>query len=266
MTQNKRLLTSIWFIIGLIILLLNDFVFKTAFGNWFTGKLSDFAGLFIFPLFWVTLFPKQKNKIFFLTALIFIYWKSSYSNALISLWNSIGIWNIDRTIDYSDIIALGVLPIAYHLETIKEKLTTISLSPYIPLIICLYAFMATTRDTCNTYFEDNEGVYYIKHHSRESFMDELKNTGLDITSTKYNHTKYDDEHTEIHNLNDSIANLVIIIGDFNNSNKTVKVSLGFWDYVNNPSYRMLEEEKLKNEKTHIKSLFEKKVISKLSKY
>ena len=126
--------------------------------------------------------------------------------------------------------------------------------------------MATTRDTCNTYFEDNEGVYYIKHHSRESFMEELKNTGLDITSTKYNHTKYDDEHTEIHNLNDSIANLVIIIGDFNNSNKTVKVSLGFWDYVNNPSYRMLEEEKLKNEKTHIKSLFEKKVISKLSKY
>lgn len=73
-------------------------------------------------------------------------------------------------------------------------------------------------------------------------MEELKNTGLDITSTKYNHTKYDDEHTEIHNLNDSIANLVIIIGDFNNSNKTVKVSLGFWDYVNNPSYRMLEEE------------------------
>lgn len=266
MTQDKRLFTSIWFIIGLIILLLNDFVFKATFGNWFTGKISDFAGLFIFPLFWVTLFPKHKNKIFFLTALIFIYWKSSFSNVLISSWNSIGIWNIDRTIDYSDIIALAVLPLGYHLETIKEKLITINVTPYIPLIVCVYAFMATTRDTTNTCFEDNEGVYYIKHHSLESFMNELKSTGLDITSTKYNHTKYDDEHTEIHNLSDSIANLAIIIGDFNNSNQSVKVSLGCWEYVNNPSYRTLEEEKLKNEKTYIKSLFEKKVISKLSKY
>lgn len=265
MTQDKRLFTSIWFIIGLIILLLNDFIFKTTFGNWFTGKLSDFAGLFIFPLFWVTIFPKHKNKIFFLTAIIFIYWKSSYSNGLISLWNSIGIWNINRTVDYSDIIALTILPLAYHIETLKEKLTRIRLSPYIPLIIAAFAFMATTKEKMNTCFEDKTAVYHIKNQSRESFMSDLKSIGLDISSTKYNNTKYDDEHTEIKNLNDSISNLVILIGDFNNSDKTVDVSLGCWDYTNNP-LRMLDEETLENQKTYVKSLFEKKVISILSKY
>ena len=265
MTQDKRLFTSIWFIIGLIILLLNDFIFKTTFGNWFTGKLSDFAGLFIFPLFWVTIFPKHKNKIFFLTAIIFMYWKSSYSNGLISLWNSIGIWNINRTVDYSDIIALTILPLAYHIETLKEKLTRIRLSPYIPLIIAAFAFMATTKEKMNTCFEDKTAVYHIKNQSRESFMSDLKSIGLDISSTKYNNTKYDDEHTEIKNLNDSISNLVILIGDFNNSDKTVDVSLGCWDYTNNP-LRMLDEETLENQKTYVKSLFEKKVISKLSKY
>ena len=265
MTQDKRLFTSIWFIIGLIILLLNDFVFKTTFGNWFTGKLSDFAGLFIFPLFWVTIFPKHKNKIFFLTAIIFMYWKSSYSNGLISLWNSIGIWNINRTVDYSDIIALTILPLAYHIETLKEKLTRIRLSPYIPLIIAAFAFMATTKEKMNTCFEDKTAVYHIKNQSRESFMSDLKSIGLDISSTKYNNTKYDDEHTEIKNLNDSISNLVILIGDFNNSDKTVDVSLGCWDYTNNP-LRMLDEETLENQKAYVKSLFEKKVISILSKY
>ena len=265
MTQDKRLFTSIWFIIGLIILLLNDFVFKTTFGNWFTGKLSDFAGLFIFPLFWVTIFPKHKNKIFFLTAIIFMYWKSSYSNGLISLWNSIGIWNINRTVDYSDIIALTILPLAYHIETLKEKLTRIRLSPYIPLIIAAFAFMATTKEKMNTCFEDKTAVYHIKNQSRESFMSDLKSIGLDISSTKYNNTKYDDEHTEIKNLNDSISNLVILIGDFNNSDKTVEVSLGCWDYTNNP-LRMLDEETLENQKAYVKSLFEKKVISILSKY
>ncbi len=265
MTENKKLLTSVWFIFGLTILMLNDFVLKATYGNWITGKLSDFAGVFIFPLFWATLLPKHKNKIFFLTAIIFIYWKSQYSSILINLWNNVWVWNINRTIDYSDIIALTILPLAYHIETLKEKLTKIPLSPYIPLIIASFAFMATSKEKMNTCFEDKTAVYHIKNESRESFMSDLKSIGLDISSTKYNYTKYDDEHTEIKNLNDSISNLVILIGDFNNSDKTVEVSLGCWEYTNN-SFRMLDEETLENQKALVKSLFEQKVINKLPKY
>ena len=65
MKNNLKILTSYWFMTGLILLLLNDFIFKEMYGNWLTGKLSDFTGLFIFPLFWTALFPKNKNKILF---------------------------------------------------------------------------------------------------------------------------------------------------------------------------------------------------------
>lgn len=265
MTQNNtRIFKSIWFILGLIVLLLNDFILKELYGNWFTGKLSDFAGLFVFPLFWIAFFPNHKNKIFIFTAFTFVYWKSPYSQTLINLWNNLGFWNIYRTVDYSDLIALTILPLAYHIEALKEKTIIIRITPYIPLIICFYAFIATSRPRSNTCFDDNTAVYHIKHYSRESFMTELKSIGLDVTSSKYNNTKYDDEHTEIDNLNDSINNLVILIGDFNKSNHTVEVSLGWWTYINNPN-RMLGAEELENQRAYVKSVFEQKVVNKLCK-
>ena len=100
MTQNiSKLFTSIWFLFGLIVLLANDFVLKELYGNWLTGKLSDFAGIFIFSLFWVALFPKHKNKIFTLIALLFIYWKSPFSQNLIDSWNNLGLLKVYRTVD-----------------------------------------------------------------------------------------------------------------------------------------------------------------------
>jgi len=264
MTRNIKLLTSLWFLFGLIILLLNDCILKEVYGNWITGKLSDFAGLFVFPLFWTTLFPKHKNKIFIFTAIAFVYWKSPYSQVLINTWNTIGLWNIYRTIDYSDVIAFTILPFAYHIETLKEKIITIRITPYVPLAVCVYAFVATTRPTSNTGFDDNTAVYHIKHYSRESFMTELKNIGLDVKSSKYNGTKYDDEHTEINNLNDSIGNLVIMIGDFNKANQTVEVSLGWWEYKNKPN-QMFDDDELEKQRAYVKSIFEQKVVDKLSK-
>ncbi len=63
-SRQLQILLSPEFLIGLLLLLMNDFVFKELFHNWLTGKLSDFAGLFIFPLFWSALFPKRKALIF----------------------------------------------------------------------------------------------------------------------------------------------------------------------------------------------------------
>lgn len=264
MTRNIKLLTSLWFLLGLVILLLNDFILKEAYGNWVTGKLSDFAGLFVFFLFWTALFPKHKNKIFIFTAIVFVYWKSPYSQALINTWNTIGLWTIYRTVDYSDAIALTILPLAYHIEALKEKIIAIRITPYIPLTICVYAFVATSLPRSNTSFEDNTAVYHIKHYSRENFMAELKNSGLDVTSSKYNDTKYEDGHTEIYNLNDSIGSLVIMVGDFNKANQTVEVSLGWWEYKNKPN-QMFDAEELENQKAYVKSIFEQKVVNKLSK-
>jgi hypothetical protein len=81
MTQlgNKSIFQSFGFIFALLLLLLNDFWLKGLFGNWFTGKLSDFAGLFVFAMFWMAIFPSHRTKIGVLTAVAFAFWKSPLS-------------------------------------------------------------------------------------------------------------------------------------------------------------------------------------------
>jgi hypothetical protein len=44
------LLLSPWALVSVAIILINDHVLKDAFGNTLTGKLSDIAGVFLFPL------------------------------------------------------------------------------------------------------------------------------------------------------------------------------------------------------------------------
>jgi len=51
--RRPYILVSSGFLAGLSVLLVNDFVLKQIFHNWLTGKLSDLAGLFIFPMFLV---------------------------------------------------------------------------------------------------------------------------------------------------------------------------------------------------------------------
>lgn len=67
MKREINIVTSTYFLIGLSALLINDFLLKDMLGNLLTGKMSDFAGLFIFPLFWSAFFPRHKVKIFWLT-------------------------------------------------------------------------------------------------------------------------------------------------------------------------------------------------------
>jgi hypothetical protein len=147
MTRNYRILTSYWFIVGLTILLFNDFVLKGLYGNWFTGKLSDFSGLFVFALFWTALYPKHKTKIFWLTGILFVFWKSTYSQPLIDFWNDNVILTIYRTVDYSDLIALTVLPIANYVDLYIDRLKTFKLNPIYPVIVSAFAFMATSYRT-----------------------------------------------------------------------------------------------------------------------
>src|SRR5437870_3549043 len=112
--RGKRLniLISPGFVAGLILLLLNDHVFKVLSPNWITGKLSDFSGLFIFPLFWTAFFHKSKTTVYSATAICFTLWKSLFSNPFIGIWNAFIPLTIGRTIDYTDLIALSVLPIS----------------------------------------------------------------------------------------------------------------------------------------------------------
>ncbi len=73
--KRKDLIVNSYFIIGLGILILNDFYLKYEYGNFLTGKLSDFAGLLIFPMFVAALFPRMSRSIATVTAIGFVIWK-----------------------------------------------------------------------------------------------------------------------------------------------------------------------------------------------
>lgn len=144
MKTNTKILTSQAFIISLLLLLINDFFLKKMYGNWITGKLSDFAGLFVFVLFWTALFPHLKKFIFASTALFFIFWKSSYSQFIINSWNNLELLNLHRTVDYSDLIAFFILPFAYNFETRIDEAKKIKIHPIFPILLAAFSFIATS--------------------------------------------------------------------------------------------------------------------------
>ena len=149
--RNKNLILNPYFILGLFLLIVNDAYWKYEYGNFVTGKLSDFAGLFIFPLFVAYLFPKLRKSISFITGLAFVVWKMPLATPFvdaINAWFSISIY---RTIDYTDYIALLILPLSHYminhfdfkLPLFRGKLTR-SVLTYSTLIIAFCAFSATS--------------------------------------------------------------------------------------------------------------------------
>src|SRR5687767_12493968 len=100
-----HLLLTPAFLCALLLLLLNDHVLKPAFGGVVTGKLSDFAGLFAFTLFFVSLLPKRSSVIALSVTLLFVYWKSPLSEVMITTWNTMGIFAVGRVVDYGDLVS-----------------------------------------------------------------------------------------------------------------------------------------------------------------
>lgn len=141
--ERFRSLRSPCFLLALFLLLVNDLYLKGAFHNALTGKLSDFAGLFVFALFWMTFFPRFQKAVIFSTTLLFILWKSPLSEGFIELWNELSLLPVERVVDMSDLWALSVLPLAHFHESFRQ-IGELRLSPAVPLLLSAFAFMATS--------------------------------------------------------------------------------------------------------------------------
>lgn len=102
------------FILALAVLALNDHVLKQAWPCWFTGKLSDAAGLFAFGWFWTALFPDRRGVVLCVVAVLFMWWKSPLSQPVIDVWNGLDLWMIGRVVDATDLLALPVLLLVQH--------------------------------------------------------------------------------------------------------------------------------------------------------
>lgn len=135
------------FLFSLAVLLLNDFWWKGAFHNAFTGKISDFAGLFAFAWFGMTILQKGKWKLMLGIGLFFIWWKSSLSQGFIESWNSLSLLPINRVVDYTDLMALVSLPLAaMYFGNVPKKIPVYA-SPIFKagiFTLSIFAFCATS--------------------------------------------------------------------------------------------------------------------------
>lgn len=165
--------------LGLVVLLFNDFYLKQQFGNVWTGKLSDFTGLFIFPLFVASLFPARTFAIYVLTAILFVYWKSPFSQGLIDLWNSMNLVSTHRTVDLTDLFALFVLPPSFlyfrHVTKINficwpfQRVTTLLIS-----LFTIFAFTATTLVKDRSIGLDTHYLVKQRHNEVESALHNIQ--------------------------------------------------------------------------------------------
>lgn len=137
------------FLVALSVLLLNDHVWKQAFHNALTGKLSDFAGLYAFHWVFLILLPGWRRVLPWAVATLFAGWKSPLSEPLLEGWNSLGWMVLDRVVDVTDLLALTMLPVA------TARLQQMRLRPWqqtfpawgnwILLVVAVMAFVATSQ-------------------------------------------------------------------------------------------------------------------------
>jgi len=182
--KNKLILNYV-FIIGILVLLLNDHILKDQFGNWFTGKLSDFAGLVVFPLFLKYVFSFSGRKAVLLTVVGFVFWKSPISQPFIDGVNSLSNYKINRVVDYTDFIAFISIPFTtYVLNNIdgfrikignNRRLATNTIT-----LVAIFSFIATSQD--DEGFLDTQNEYFVINSStHEISLSRYKGGNLDST-------------------------------------------------------------------------------------
>lgn len=111
MSRNKTLLLlHPFFLVCLFLLIANDHWWKYEYANVLTGKISDFAGVFVMAVCLVACCRVSKNFAIIFTALFFCWWKSPLSEWLITTFG------LTRVVDYSDLSALSILPAIYWIK------------------------------------------------------------------------------------------------------------------------------------------------------
>jgi hypothetical protein len=190
MNTRKYYLLNYIFIPGTILLCLNDHYFKWEFSNWLTGKLSDFIGILILPFLFTFLFPRALKWNVLATGLIFIVWKSPYAQGLIDWYNSFAPIKVMRVIDYTDHIALIMLPVSYMLirhirESGSLRLINVRIHPLYVFIAALIVFVSSCPPK-KPYYLISNGTFECTscmielHMHKEEILTELRKGGIRV--------------------------------------------------------------------------------------
>ncbi len=293
-TLNKKLLHPL-FILSIILLMLNDFYLKQEYANAFTGKLSDFAGLFAFPFFFSCLFPDRKKIIHILTCILFVWWKSLLSQPFIGFVNGFGI-PMTRVIDFTDNMALFSVGHSYFV--FSKDFDRKSFRPayqFLVVIVAFFSFTATSmapRMVINYASVNKTYRYDMPIEEFVSRYNQLMKTGYIYRECGYNDTinklinlqnySMNDTieagncmtHIQIYRINDSITELKLVdagvsvnqnkIKDFDSA-QIVENRYNDRDYIRIRYYTTIPADTINENKLQDKAIkeFEKKIVKKL---
>lgn len=131
------------FLLALLMLISNDFYLKFHYPSLLTGKLSDFAGLYVFAQFIAAVTGARITWSAIASAVFFIAWKSPLATPLIEFANRYSPLQIQRVVDYTDLAALAVLPLAVWLYDARTNWRW-SFIKYPAGMLALLSIMATS--------------------------------------------------------------------------------------------------------------------------
>ncbi|MFN5417143.1 MAG: hypothetical protein ACK5B9_08815 [Flavobacteriia bacterium] len=177
--MRKEYILNPIFALSLLLLVLNDFIFKVEFSNFVTGKLSDFSGITVFTLFLMIFFSNNKKHVFIFVILFFSFWKSSLSSPFIEFINQIPNLNYVRIVDYSDLIALIVLiPLNFY-EPQKIQFKKYKFLAFNSLFgLSIFAMFATSRGNMRDYGRVFIGETIKYKASKTGFLSTLNQNGI----------------------------------------------------------------------------------------
>ncbi|UHQ23457.1 hypothetical protein LVB77_01720 [Lysobacter sp. 5GHs7-4] len=173
------------FLLALGLLILNDTVLKGAWHNAFTGKLSDFAGVFAFAWFWSVAIGRARTAIHVAVAVAFAWWKSPWSAGAIEAWNGLPLFDVARVVDYGDLLALAVLPLSWWClarpSTPARGAKLVAPWPQLAVaLVAIVAFTATSRATTKMTVED--GIVYLAPLSPDAMLQRSVESSHNATS------------------------------------------------------------------------------------
>lgn len=267
------------FILCVLTLIVNDWYLKTTFHNSVTGKLSDFTGLFAFPYLLSVLYPRHSNKIHIGSVLLFVLWKSEWSQPLIDVFNSFTI-PINRTVDYTDYIALVCVGISYI--TLKSEIS-LSMKPIVKkafMVVACLSFLATTLPPHTNRKYVNINREYEFPFSKRELVSRLNMVQIkEIREiNKYGRNVDFDSETNVFHYHDKTDTLALLL-DYKsiNDQDTIRFKTSFAEIIisgndKNSKLKLLTVYKLvptyKDKDYRDKAIrqFEKRIIKKIKNY
>ena len=181
-TRNKYHLLNFVFLFCLLTILFNDHYLKHELSNWFTGKVSDGAGIVVLPLLLVFLLPRLKQHAVWVSGLLFTFWKSPFSQGAIDFYNQFALIQTSRVVDYTDLYVLVFLYIPFFIIKRIDALDFIKIHKVhssLVLLLTVLTLMATSPPP-SYYYTRSEGnlkcysCNITVHYNQEEIVEKLK--------------------------------------------------------------------------------------------